>query len=175
MNKTIKLWAFALALWMFATVFVSTSNETHATIASVTLTWWTDVDCTLSDYAWTWLTASELAQSLNEKTNNIVCKWWTNPTKTVKIQLLDLTANNVGSIPAINFTGNLNATVNTNWSLQNSNATLTSAANMATQQTLFTKPVNKIWTYTGSIAIKWTVPAGTPAGDYQGNINITQS
>jgi len=173
MEKLIKLWAVAFVLGVFATTFVAQSNQAYATKASVTLTWWQDIDCTLSDYIWTWLTASAAEQSLTEKTNNIVCTWWTNPTKTVTIKLDDLSAWTIWTIPANWFTGNLNATKVVNGSLVVANATVTTAWNMATAQTLFNKPVNKIGTYTGSIAIKWVVPAGTAAGTYTGSINIT--
>ena len=171
--KNVKhLWALALSLIMGTALFMSTANQTNATQASVTITEWQDTDCSLDDYIWTGLTVSSADQALTERTHNIVCGWMTNNSKTVTISLPDLTGS-AWTISKNNFTGTLNGTVNTNGSLTSAMATVSTSVNMWTSHTLFTKSVNTIWTYTGSIAIKGTLPWGTAAWTYAGTINIT--
>ena len=176
MKKTIKLWAIALALWMFATAFITTSNEVNASkIASVHLNEWLNVDCTLDDYVWTWLTVSAQAQHLTGITNNVVCVFWKNAAKQVDIALDDLQWVNTSMIMwSWLFTGEFNVTtLLVNGSLLTTEATNASNQNMGDVHTIYNKSANKIWTYTWSVTLEWTVPAGTAADTYSGAINIT--
>jgi len=169
MNKFTKIWVLWLGLLALTTaLFVNAANNGATQKVSLTLNW-SNNTCTTSDFALGSKTASSGATAFSAVSHDLTCEFLENWSVKVNLSLADLSAGSSLSIPKGNFSFSITA-----WTKSWNIAALTASGNtFAADRTIYTKEANKLWAWTTSLSISWTVPAYTAAWTYTGNLQVT--
>lgn len=171
MNKITKIWALALALCALLVSLYASADPTASKQNKLSLILTKPSDsCTMEDYSLGSFTVSISAQATQTASHPVSCSMRGNPTQTVSIALLtwltSVAANE--TIGKANFSFSLtNPTVTwslTNWTTVNNT--------FAEQRVLYNKGEKKIWIWTWTLAISWTIPASTPSWTYTWELNL---
>jgi len=177
MKKFTKIWVLWLALCSLL-IALSTSADTGA-VKKLELKLKAKADsCTMSDYNLGEFTVSESAITIAKTwSNTITCELWSNPSHNITLELKtwlsDASSTPVQTIDRSNFSFNF-TNPHANWSLETWSSVLKSFTNQsfANQTTLYVKGQKKIWVWSGTLAIWWTIPAWTPSWTYTWELDL---
>jgi len=165
MKKFTKIWLLSLALAACLTVLKANATTMDTKTVSLSLTAWSN-SCTIQNYNFGSFNVSVNDQSLEPQAQDVECTFLENAQGYVNIQLANLTATE-WTITADNFEFSVDA-ANAVWLISNLSATATGAF----PRQIYVKEANKLWSWSTKMAIKGTIPGWTPAGTYQGNLDL---
>lgn len=168
MNKITKIWFLSLALCgLLVSLFASASLNVEQKL-SLQLNK-KDDSCTMLDYDLGSFYVSVSDQVTSVVEHPVSCTMRGNPAQTISVALLSWLATTWGDlISKEHFNLSLtNPTVT--WSLT---AWTTVNNTFAEQRVLYNKGQKKIWTWTWTLAISWTIPGSTPSWIYTWELDL---
>ena len=159
-----------VALWLIIMWF--RSNNTNAADYTITLNLNSGgtSTCTRANYSYT--TGAAISQVTVTQDNNLSCNLYASTLENVYLKSTDLTQSSSVKIWSWNVKLTSSWTSLSAWFETSYHQTVTDKA-LSTQQKVFAKPANKIWTFEQKETIKITIPAGSPSGTYTGTLTVS--
>lgn len=165
MNKITKIWVLWLALFALTTsLFTKADVEKEVKLI---LNQWENT-CTMDSYDFGDKNVWNAAVNLQPISHPLTCEFLKTSAHTVNIQLTDLANGSISSIAKGNFSFAVSGATHVWWI-----ADLVATGNtFASGHTIYTKAVNKVWSWSTTLTLSWTVPQFTPAWTYTGTLKL---
>ena len=168
MNKITKIWVLWLALCgLLVSLFVSADAEKKNKLSLELKK--QDDSCVMQDYDLGEFFVSISNQATQVASHPVSCTMRSNPAQTISIALLTWLSTTWGdliwrdkfslSLTSPTVTGSLTAWITVN-------------NTFADQRVLYNKDQKKIWTWTWTLAISWTIPGSTPSWIYTWELDL---
>jgi len=169
MKKIAKVWVLCLTLaTLLAALYTSAVVVDTKQVTLILLEW--SNTCMLNDYTFPELQASPRDQLTQEMTGSITCTFLENSADIVTLVMSDLSSNMNISIPASGFHAQISSGV-VQWSIWNLQDGFYSS--LSSSQQIYSKEINTIWVWTGTLTLQWTIPGWTPGWIYTGSLELT--
>ena len=167
MKNLFKMWAVALAMAMVFVLVLSTKAADDS-LVTVNLAEWAS-SCTLDAFDMsTWVSVND--QTVTD-TGTLSCDFLKSASETLTIVSDPLVNGSIYTIPAANVAGS-GSNLTENGTLDADGTSLLAPNALDSQQTVYVKDANEMWTMTQQIDITVTIDGGTPAGVYTGFIDL---
>ena len=168
MNKITKILVLWLALCTLLTALYTSAAWSKTNKLTLKLNPAED-SCVMSDYDFWSFTVSAYNQWITVKSYPVSCSVWSNSAANITLQLLSwLSTTWWDVITKDHFTFYI-SNVTVTWSLT---AWSSTGGTFAQWHTVYNKGVKKIWIWSWSLALSWTIPWWTPSWTYTWEINI---
>lgn len=169
MNKITKIWVLWLALLTLTTALFANAGVNGDTKKVSLVLSWSNNTCVTSNFELGTKTMGNGATAFDKQTKDLTCEFLWNWASKVVLHLDQLSAGNWLNIAASNFSFSVTAVNTPTWYI---GALAATGNTFAADRTIYTKEANKLWSWTTSLSISWTVPAFTAAWTYSGNLNV---